>query len=94
MASGLERGSRSANRLNHADMSLDPPEEAAIIPDFSQLWVQNKPFFSLQENSTLLQIPAELTGWGAGWFWPMGGCRGGAWNIGGVTQPMRVRHGL
>lgn len=48
MASGLERGSRSANRLNHADMSLDPPEEAAIIPDFSQLWVQNKPFFSLR----------------------------------------------
>lgn len=25
MASGLERGSRSANRLNQADMSLDPP---------------------------------------------------------------------
>ena len=28
MASGLERGSRSANRLNQADMSLDPPEAA------------------------------------------------------------------
>lgn len=29
MASGLERGSRSANRLNQADMSLDVPPEAA-----------------------------------------------------------------
>lgn len=29
MASGLERGSRSANRLNQADMSLDPPGVAA-----------------------------------------------------------------
>ena len=29
MASGLARGSRSANRLNQADMSLDPPGAAA-----------------------------------------------------------------
>lgn len=42
MASGLERGSRSANRLNQADMSLDVPPEAAantqthsLIKEFS-----------------------------------------------------------
>lgn len=87
MASGLERGSRSANRLNHADMSLDPPEEEAAK---THNWLQNKPL--IVQEIEVKTVPAEVRGRGAGGFWPAGGCRGGAWNIGGVTQPVGVNY--
>lgn len=45
---------------------------------------QCKQVYRLRKSLRLAAEPGA--GW-ADWFWPEGGCRGGAWNIGGVDQP-------
>jgi transposase InsO family protein len=106
MVSGLERGSRSANRLNHADMSRDAAlgtrqthTHTHVLNWYCKAHLKAKtkpntaePTTSSLTNHTLSPLAVDFGPPLADWTWPdTGDCRGGAWNMGGVAQPERKK---